>query len=107
MKQYVAEGLGGGMVNKDFEERNLRLAIKEMETGKLALADLTRADILRLVGRHRDKPAVAYARFGALSRCLDWHAERDDRLVNPCRLIGRKFGRSDLRRVSVSTPPPK
>ena len=91
MKQYVAEGIGGGTVNKDFEERNLRLAIKEMETGTMALADLTRADILRLVGRHRDKPAVAYARFGALSRCLDWHAERDDRLVNPCRLIGRKF----------------
>jgi integrase len=91
MKQYVTEGIGGGALNKDFETRNLRLAIEEMEAGTIALADLSRADVLRLVDRHRAKPAVAYARFGALSRCMDWHAERDERLVNPCRLIGRKF----------------
>src|SRR5262249_11985923 len=50
-----------------------------------------RADILRLLDKHKGSLGLSRTRFGALSRCLDWHAERDTSFLNPCKLIGRKF----------------
>lgn len=89
-KQYEAAALAGGTLHHERERRHLALALAEMNVSDTPLSDLTRADVFRLLDEHTDHPGVARHRFGALSRCLDWHVERGALTVNPCTLVGRK-----------------
>src|SRR5262245_15976173 len=88
--RYKAAALSGGSLHQQREARQLDLAVNEMGVAAAPLADLTRADVLRLLDLHRRKPAVSRHRFGALTRCLDWHVERGALTVNPCSRIGRR-----------------
>jgi integrase len=87
---YGAAVLSSGSLHHRREEKHLALAIAEMNVADTALSDLTRADVYRLLDKHLGHPAVSRHRFGALSRCLDWHTERGALTANPCSLIGRR-----------------
>jgi Arm DNA-binding domain len=88
-EQYKAATLGGSTLHHEREASHLALAIAEMNVADTPLTDLTRADVFRLLNKHNGLPGVARHRFGALSRCLDWHVEHDALSVNPCSLVGR------------------
>jgi integrase len=92
-KHYKAAALSGGTLHHEREASHLALAIgsEGMDVADTPLTDLTRADVFRLLNRHTGHPGVARHRFGALSRCLDWHVEHDALSVNPCSLVGRKY----------------
>jgi integrase len=90
VEQYKRAALAEGSLHHEREARQLALALDEMNVADAPLSDLTRADVLRLLDKYVGHPAVARHRFGALSRCLDWHAERGALSVNPCSLIGRR-----------------
>jgi len=89
--EYVAGGIGGREITQMHEESRVRLAIKEMGVGGAAMAQVSKADVLRLLDMHRTSASLAYVRFHALDRFFNWFAERDEKFANPCRLIGKKF----------------
>jgi integrase len=90
-EQYKAAALGGSSLHHEREASHLALAIAEMDVADTPLTELTRADVFRLLNKHTGHPGVARHRFGALSRCLDWHVEHDALSVNPCSLVSRKY----------------
>lgn len=79
---------GGGLPSPRYvaeELSQLRLAIEAMDVADKAAADLGVDDVRRLLaldGNNR-------ARFGALSRFLDWCQDTGSIEVNTCALIGR------------------
>lgn len=89
--QYRAVALAGGGLHHEREASHLKLAIEEMKVGSTPLTELARGDVNRLLDKHTGHPGVARHRFGALSRCLDWHVERGALSVNPCSLVSRKY----------------
>ena len=90
-EQYKAAALSGGTLHHEREASHLALAIADMNVADTPLPDLERGDVYRLLDKHVGHPGVARHRFGALSRCLDWHVERGALSVNPCSLVGRKY----------------
>jgi integrase len=90
-EQYKAAALSAGTLHHEREASHLALATAEMNVAITPLPDLERADVYRLLDKHVGHPGVARHRFGALSRCLDWHVERGALSVNPCSLVGRKY----------------
>jgi integrase len=90
-EQYQTAALSGGTLHHEREASHLSLAIAEMKVADTPLPDLDRADVYRLLDKHIGHPGVQRHRFGALSRCLDWHVERGALSVNPCSLVGRKY----------------
>jgi len=90
-EQYKASALAAGTLHHEREASHLALAIAEMNVANTPLPDFDRADVYRLLDKHVGHPGVARHRFGALTRCLDWHVERGALSVNPCSLVGRKY----------------
>jgi integrase len=90
-EQYKATALSGGTLHHERDASHLALAIAEMNVTDTPLPDLERTDVYRLLDKHVGHHGVARHRFGALSRCLDWHVERGALSVNPCSLVGRKY----------------
>ena len=70
------------------EIAQVRLAIDDMAANDMPAADLRPADVRKLVD-HGAKGANVRARFGALSRFLDWCQEAGHIPANPCALIAR------------------
>lgn len=84
---------GGGLVSPRYvsnETRQLRLALAETGSNTKSVDELGADDLARLLRRHAARPATARARFGAVSRFLEWC--RDNRLIaaNPAEAIGRR-----------------
>ncbi len=71
------------------ESAQVRLALKEMDAEKTPAADLTDADVRRLLAASAGDGGNGRARFGALSRFLDWCQDAGHIPGNPCALIGR------------------
>lgn len=88
--QYKDASLSGGTLHHEREARHLTFAVAEMGVSQMVLTDLRPVDIRRLLDKHSGKLGVQRHRFGALSRCLDWHVGRETLSVNPCNLIVRK-----------------
>ena len=79
---------GTGVPSPDYiadELMQAGTAISEMGAVDLPAANLTETDIRRLLGN----TTSARARFGALSRFLDWCHDAGHISVNPCTLISR------------------
>lgn len=77
--RYVAEELA-----------QLRLALADMECDNLPAADLGMAEVRRLLNRAAVVGVASpCARFGALSRFLDWCQDAGHIQANPCALIAR------------------
>jgi len=70
------------------EIAQVRLALAGMEAIDTPVADLGPAAIRKILD-HRDEGANARARFGALSRFLDWCQDGGHIQSNPCALISR------------------
>jgi len=83
---------GGGLPSPKYvgeELLQLRLAVADMEAGSLPVADLGMVELRRLLDRVAAGTATARARFGALSRFLDWCQDAGHINVNPCAQIAR------------------
>jgi integrase len=71
------------------ELRALGAAIAEMKAETLPIEALTPASVRRMLAAHGAQPSAARARFGALSRFLDWALDDERITVNPCARISR------------------
>ena len=66
-----------------------RQAISIMQAGDMPAADLGDTEVRRVLRRSSDGAATARARFGAMSRFLDWCQDAGHIKANPCALISR------------------
>ena len=71
------------------EMNALRAAIADMDAASLPAAELTAADVRRMLATHGDRPGAGRNRFGALSRFLDWAADDERIPANPCTKLAR------------------
>ena len=79
---------GSGLLSADYvadEVRQVRFVLVEMKAESLPAADLTPTDVRKLLAG----TTSARARFGALSRFLDWCQDAGHIQANPCALIAR------------------
>jgi integrase len=83
---------GAGLPSPDYvadELAHLRLALADMKVKNKPAADLTVADVRRLLGDAVLGTASIRARFGSLTRFLDWCQDAGHIKANPCALIAR------------------
>jgi integrase len=83
---------GHGLPSPDYvadELAQVRLALVGMEAEDLPAANLTGVEVRRLLGGTVEGAASTRARFGALSRFLDWCQDAGHIQANPCALIAR------------------
>lgn len=83
---------GSGTASPKYVENELhalRAAIAEMQAEALPAAELETVHVRRMLARHGSTPAAAVARFGALSRFLDWLVDDERLAINPCKRVGR------------------
>jgi integrase len=83
---------GAGLPSSDYvadELTQLRLALSEMKVENKPAADLTVADVRRLLDGAVAGTASIRARFGSLTRFLDWCQDTEHIKANPCVLITR------------------
>lgn len=66
-----------------------RAAVAAMEVETTPVAELTPADVRRMLDATPDHHSVARARFGSLSRFLDWCQEGGHIEANPCALVSK------------------
>ena len=66
-----------------------RAAVMAMDAGATPVAELTPADVRRMLDADPEHASVARARFGSLSRFLDWCQEAGHLDANPCALIAK------------------
>lgn len=71
------------------EATRTRAAVNAMEAGSRPVADLTAADVRRLLDLDAGRPATVRARFGALSRFLDWCIDSGHIEVNACLMVAK------------------
>lgn len=71
------------------ELMHARAAITMMTAEATPLAELDSASIRGMLAATAGRPATARARFGALSRFLDWCQDSGQIEVNPCALVAR------------------
>jgi integrase len=76
--KYVAE-----------EIAQTRQGLLIMEANDIPANNLSVAEVRKLLRRASDGAATARARFGSVSRFLDWCQDSGHIMVNPCALIGR------------------
>lgn len=79
---------GGGLPSARYvaeETQQLKLALTEMDAKATPATALTEVDVRRLL----DAGSNLHARFGALSRFLDWAQDAGHIKTNPCLLIAR------------------
>jgi integrase len=87
------------------EIAQVRLAIGGMAAAEIPAADFGPADVRKLLERSGSEGANARARFGALSRFLDWCQDAGHIQANPCALIARsRRPRSPQARAHYLTP---
>jgi integrase len=66
-----------------------RQALADMGANDTPAANLTETDVRLVLSATFDRTATARARFGALSRFLDWCQDAGHIQVNPCNLVSR------------------
>lgn len=66
-----------------------RAAVKAIEAEARPVAELAPADVRRMLDASPGHPSVARARFGSLSRFLDWCQDEGHIQVNPCALLAK------------------
>lgn len=71
------------------EVAQVRRALNDMGAEDMPAANLSEADVRRLLGSSPNGTSSLRARFGALSRFLDWCLDAGHIKANPCVLISR------------------
>ncbi len=83
---------GTGLPSREYvadEVAQARLALADMDAEDMPATNLGTAEVWCLIDGTTERSSSARARFGALSRFLDWCQDAGHIAVNPCALIGR------------------
>lgn len=71
------------------ETTRARAAVAAMDADARPVADLTPADVRRMLDAQAARPATARAQFGALSRFLDYCQDAGHIAMNPCAMVAK------------------
>jgi len=92
LQRYAQTRLESGRTKHQREEwRNARQAIEELGLAGSTPEALTAKRLRELLDYHRDRPATARHRFGAVSRFLDFLMDEDVIQLNPSVAVSRKW----------------
>ena len=87
---YVRSELGDDTRHKQYEASHIRLGLAEMEMSDQPPASIAEDSIKDLLQLHRDRPATARHRFGAMSRFLDFLQDQKVIQSNPAQSVSKK-----------------
>ena len=87
---YVRSELGDDTRHKQYEASHIRLGLAEMEMSDQPPASIAEDSIKHLLQLHRDRPATARHRFGAMSRFLDFLQDQKVIQSNPAQSVSKK-----------------
>ena len=87
---YVRSELGDDTRHKQYEASHIRLGLAEMEMSDQPPASIAEDNIKNLLHLHRDRPATARHRFGAMSRFLDFLQDQKVIQTNPAQSVSKK-----------------
>ena len=87
---YVRSELGDDTRHKRYEASHVRLGLAELEISEQPPASITEDHIKDLLQLHRDRPATARHRFGAMSRFLDFLQDQKVIQSNPAQSVSKK-----------------
>lgn len=86
---YLESGVKGSKNHVTTESGSLRLAIREMDVADTPPAEVTTADVLRMLELNHGQPRAVH-RFGALRRFMDDLVNRDVIDANPCDRVAKR-----------------
>ena len=87
---YVRSELGDDTRHKQYEASHVRLGLAELEMRDQPPASITEDNVKDLLQLHRDRPATARHRFGAISRFLDFLQDQKVIQSNPAQSVSKK-----------------
>ena len=87
---YVRSELGDETRHKQYEASHVRLGLAELEMSGEPPASITEDNVKDLLQLHRDRPATARHRFGAMSRFLDFLQDQKVIQSNPAQSVSKK-----------------
>jgi len=90
LDMYVRAELGDDTRHKKYEASHVRLGLAELGVHGQPPASINEDHIKDLLRLHRNRPATARHRFGALSRFLDFLKDRKIIQTNPAQGISKK-----------------
>ena len=90
LDQYIALSLSAGTKHHKDEAAHCQKALSEMNIGHVEPSELTVKDLRRLLEIHRERPATARHRFGAMSRFLNYLVDEEFLPINPALSISQK-----------------
>ena len=88
--QYIALSLSTGTKRHKDEAAHCQKALSEMGIGHGEPAEIRAKDLRRLLEMHRERPATARHRFGAMSRFLNYLVDEEFLPINPALSISQK-----------------
>ena len=87
---YIRSELGDDTRHKQYEASHVRLGLAELEMRDQPPASITEDNVKDLLQLHRDRPATARHRFGAISRFLDFLQDQKVIQSNPAQSVSKK-----------------
>ena len=87
---YVRSEIGDDTRHKQYEASHIRLGLAEMEMSDQPPASIAEDNVKDLLQLHRDRPATARHRFGAMSRFLDFLQDQKVIQSNPAQSVSKK-----------------
>ena len=87
---YVNSELGDDTRHKLYEASHVRLGLTEIDVASQPPTSIDEENLKKLIQIHRDRPATARHRFGAISRFLDFLLEEKIIKNNPARGLPKK-----------------
>jgi len=87
---YVTSELGDDTRHKRYEASHVRLGLAELDIHSQPPASITEDHMKDLLQQHRDRPATARHRFGAMSRFLDFLQDQKVIQANPAQGVSKK-----------------
>jgi integrase len=87
---YVTSELGDDTRHKRYEASHVRLGLAELDIHSQPPASITEGHMKDLLQQHRDRPATARHRFGAMSRFLDFLQDQKVIQANPAQGVSKK-----------------
>ena len=87
---YVRSELGDDTRHKQYEASHVRLGLTELDMTDQPPASIAEDNIKHLLQLHRNRPATARHRFGAMSRFLDFLQDQKIIQSNPAQSVSKK-----------------
>ena len=90
LDQYIAFYLNTGTKHHKDEAAHCQKALSEMKLGQVEAGEITAKNLRRLLEMHKQRPATARHRFGAISRFLNYLVDEEFLPINPAFSISPK-----------------